>query len=221
LIRMVATALVLMVGAAVILWYGNTLNSWVVGGLVGGLGALLLSIPISIVIFAYFAHRWYRPRRRKTITGDMIGFPRRTYAIVQGQVVSLDDEDYFSEDQDLYDEYDDEDADDEYMLAEQSEWAEKWPHHVPPTRYLSAPPTASSARFPIASQGHPSQTRRAYYGADPEQPLPKKRKNASHPTQKATSRKNRTDPSYSRYRSEALRAARVEAALRAEYDDEN
>ncbi len=56
--KAVATALVLIAGAAVVLWYGNMLNSWVVGGLVGGLAALLVSIPLSLVLFSYFArHR--------------------------------------------------------------------------------------------------------------------------------------------------------------------
>lgn len=55
--RAIATALVLIIGAAIVLWYGNTLNSWVLGGLIGGLAALLLSIPLSLVIFTYFARR--------------------------------------------------------------------------------------------------------------------------------------------------------------------
>jgi len=55
--RAVATALVLIAGAAVVLWYGNTLNSWVLGGLIGGLAALLISIPISLTLFSYLSHR--------------------------------------------------------------------------------------------------------------------------------------------------------------------
>lgn len=55
--KAVATALVLIAGAAVVLWYGNTLNSWVLGGLIGGLAALLLSIPISLTIFSYLSRR--------------------------------------------------------------------------------------------------------------------------------------------------------------------
>src|SRR5436190_13887429 len=55
--RAVATALVLIAGAAVVLWYGNTLNSWVVGGLIGGLAALLLSIPISLSLFSFLSRR--------------------------------------------------------------------------------------------------------------------------------------------------------------------
>src|SRR5438876_2800825 len=55
--RAVATALVLIAGAAVVLWFGNTLNSWVLGGLIGGLAALLLSIPISLTLFSYLSRR--------------------------------------------------------------------------------------------------------------------------------------------------------------------
>jgi hypothetical protein len=57
IMKAVATALVLIVGAAVVLWYGNTLNSWVLGGLIGGLAALLLSIPISLTLFSYLSRR--------------------------------------------------------------------------------------------------------------------------------------------------------------------
>ena len=55
--KVVAAALVLVVGAAVVLWFGNTLNSWVLGGLIGGLAAILLSIPISLVLFSYLSRR--------------------------------------------------------------------------------------------------------------------------------------------------------------------
>ena len=55
--RAAAVALVLIVGAAIVLWYGNTLNSWVLGGLIGGLAAILLSIPISLTLFSYLARR--------------------------------------------------------------------------------------------------------------------------------------------------------------------
>ncbi len=55
--KAVATALVLIAGAAVVLWYGNTLNSWILGGLIGGLAALLLSIPISLTVFSYLSRR--------------------------------------------------------------------------------------------------------------------------------------------------------------------
>jgi hypothetical protein len=55
--RVAALALVLIIASAVVLIFANTLNSWVLGGLIGGLAALLISIPISLIIFATLARR--------------------------------------------------------------------------------------------------------------------------------------------------------------------
>ncbi|RAQ95061.1 hypothetical protein [Thermogemmatispora tikiterensis] len=55
--RAAAVAFVLVAAAAVVLWFGNTLNSWVLGGLIGGLAALLLSIPISLSLFSFLSRR--------------------------------------------------------------------------------------------------------------------------------------------------------------------
>src|SRR5690242_8280487 len=55
--KVAALALVIIVASAVVLIFANTLNSWVVGGLIGGLAALLISIPISLIIFSTFARR--------------------------------------------------------------------------------------------------------------------------------------------------------------------
>ena len=55
--RVAAMALVLIVGAAVVLAFANTLNSWVLGGLLGGLAAILISIPISLTLFTLLARR--------------------------------------------------------------------------------------------------------------------------------------------------------------------
>ncbi len=49
--RAAAVAMVLIFGAAVILVFANTLNSLVLGGLIGGLAALLISIPLSLSLF--------------------------------------------------------------------------------------------------------------------------------------------------------------------------
>ncbi|HEV2661074.1 MAG TPA: hypothetical protein VGU68_10760 [Ktedonobacteraceae bacterium] len=57
MMKVVAAALVLIAGAAVVLWFGNTLNSWVLGGLIGGLAAILISIPISLTLFSYLSRR--------------------------------------------------------------------------------------------------------------------------------------------------------------------
>ena len=55
--RIAVVAFVLIVGAAVVLAFANTLNSWVLGGLLGGLAAILLCIPISLAIFATLTRR--------------------------------------------------------------------------------------------------------------------------------------------------------------------
>lgn len=55
--RVTAVALVLIIGAAVVLAFANTLNSWVLGGLLGGLASILLSIPISLALFTLLARR--------------------------------------------------------------------------------------------------------------------------------------------------------------------
>jgi hypothetical protein len=55
--RVAALALVLIIASAVVLIFANTLNSWVLGGLIGGLAALLISIPISLIMFATLARR--------------------------------------------------------------------------------------------------------------------------------------------------------------------
>jgi len=55
--RVAAVALVLIVAAAVVLAFANTLNYWVLGGLLGGLAALLLSIPVSLALFTLLARR--------------------------------------------------------------------------------------------------------------------------------------------------------------------
>ena len=37
--------------------FANSLNSWVLGGLIGGLAALLISIPISVMLFTIISRR--------------------------------------------------------------------------------------------------------------------------------------------------------------------
>lgn len=82
--RVAAVALVLIVGAAVVLAFANTLNSWVLGGLLGGLAAILLSIPISLAIFTLLARR-QEARQRAT-------------------VLPLSEEPEFADDDEMYDE---------------------------------------------------------------------------------------------------------------------
>lgn len=80
--RFALVALVLVVGAAVVLWFGNTLNSWVVGGLIGGLAALLISIPISLTIFFHLSQRHEEKLREQ----EELSFAQE-YPVYQDRIV--------------------------------------------------------------------------------------------------------------------------------------
>ena len=125
--RAAAVALVLIVGAAVVLWFGNMLNSWVLGGLMGGLAALLLSIPISLTLFSFLARR--QDERLKAAEQQAILLAR-----------SYDFDDPASEEAELYDS-------DVYEEA----WPEEFSDRRPAARNLSAP---NYPRLPAAGQSH-------------------------------------------------------------------
>jgi hypothetical protein len=210
-------ALVLIIGAAVVLWYGNTLNSWVVGGLIGGFAALLLSIPISLVLFSYFS-RHYDTHQQKGV------LEHRGLSLVQSGSYSIvlddnnDEEQEFEYDNDEV--YDSEDiAGDEYILVERSVWEERQPRHLPLARHISS---SSSARLPAVNQDLLlGMEEGGHADANPEQRLGQRGKSESRPVKHSSSVGDRKDPSYSRYRSQALRAARAEAALQAECEDDH
>ncbi|SRR6266852_2634047 len=227
--KAVATVLVLIVGAAVVLWYGNTLNSWVLGGLIGGFGALLLSIPISLVLFSWISRHYDKHLQEEVLEDEEITLAQSgSYAIVQDQSF-YDDECFDYEDQEFYSEYDEEgveegiyegelDVDqDGYLLPDRSVWEEEQPRRIPPARHLPSP---SSARLSAVNQDPPSQVQRDNYSADLERQSVRRRKSGSRPVKSPGSSGYRTAPSYSRYRSQALHAARMEAALQAEYTED-
>jgi cell division protein FtsW (lipid II flippase) len=51
--RAIGAALVVIAGAAVLLWFANTSNSWVLAGLIGGVSGVFLSVPISLTLYSY------------------------------------------------------------------------------------------------------------------------------------------------------------------------
>ncbi len=214
-------ALVLIIGAAVVLWYGNTLNSWVVGGLIGGFAALLLSIPISLVLFSYFSRHYDTHQQKGVLEHRGLSLAQsRSYSIV----LDDDNEEHIDEEQEFeYDNdevYDSEDvAGDEYILVERSVWEERQPRHLPLARHISS---SSSVRLPAVNQDLLLGMKEGGHAdANPEQRLGQRGKSESSPVEYSGSAGDRKDPSYSRYRSQALRAARAEAALRAECEDDN
>src|SRR5215467_2438318 len=136
-------ALVLIVGAAVVLWFGNMVNSWVLGGMMGGLAALLLSIPISLTLFSFFSRR----------------HDERVGALEQEEELSLEQSyDYYYEEVEdeknspIYVEVVEDDGY-EYELPSQQERYEDRNSRMPVNRNLSAP---TYPRLPAAGQSHAS-----------------------------------------------------------------
>ena len=115
--RFAPVALVLVVGAGVVLWFGNTLNSWVLGGLIGGLAALLISIPISLTLFFHFSQQHEERLRAQ-------------------EELALADEQVYEEE--VVDVYESNDA----LLSEEQRWYEEERAHnyrASMERYLPAP----------------------------------------------------------------------------------
>lgn len=96
--RIAAVALVLVVGAAVVLAFANTLNSWVLGGLLGGLAAILLSIPISLALFSLLARR-HDARRRALAESSFAEEPDFAYEGYEDEQVAYESEGYLSSDE--------------------------------------------------------------------------------------------------------------------------
>jgi hypothetical protein len=216
--KAVAVAFVLIAGAAVILWFGNRLNSWVLGGLIGGLASLLLSIPISLALFSYFTHqhdegRQYTPfshKRllslrptplRREIDAD---YEEEEYASVDTEFSAVVEEPYTS-----------------LHGSRNSGWLdEEFGSRMPSQRQLP-PPTSS--RY---ATGNPSSRRLpAAYGGQSRKTTPPVRPANNRGEEEQRGRKTPTgrapypSPSShqqavfrSRFRSQALHAARLEAA---------
>lgn len=100
--RAAAVALVLIIGAVVLLIFANTLNSWVLGGLIGGLAALLISIPISLFLFTILARRHDEELRalQEQLEEEMAaGVEGREYAeVYETNAYVLSNEENFSND---------------------------------------------------------------------------------------------------------------------------
>lgn len=210
MIKAVAAALVLIAGAAVVLWFGNTLNSWVLGGLIGGLAALLLSIPISLTLFSYLSHRHDEQLRAEAELSQMYEYEqlparsaRGTYAVEE--YVDAEEEECWDEDEEYY------------QQARQ------------PERRLPQP---APQRPP---EQRPSPNRQAVSRRGTYDPLPKPgtrnmpaARTKDVGSRRATTR-NLNSPSFPGYepgsmlrhhRSAALRAARMEKVQQYEEDDE-
>ncbi len=203
--RAVAVALVLIAGAAVVLWFGNMLNSWVLGGLIGGFAALLLSIPISLTLFSYLARR----------------HDERAYAEAQEEFSLM--QDYGGSPRTLRAAYEIE----SYVLPVEDDWDEDEidNHQRYTTRDLPAPP---SRRLPATAQSRNtrnlplSQRDTSSRIARPSSRSLEAWSNDETTERRVSGRRSPTGETRSnlgRLQSQALRAARQEAIQR--YDDDD
>src|SRR5579863_3756317 len=104
--RAAAVALVLIIGAIVILWFGNTLNSWVLGGLISGFAALLISIPISVTLFLYLSRQ--HEEKIKAEAEQNLSFEPSAQYSEERQIEFYDaDADVLDSEEDWYEEEDD------------------------------------------------------------------------------------------------------------------
>jgi len=216
LLKAVAAALVLIVGAAVVLWYANTLNSWVLGGLIGGLAALLLSIPISLTLFSFLARRHEEQGRARLQDEEYEDASRPARPVYRQaperptRAIWIEEEDaYMPRNRGIWGE-----EDDDY-----EEYADERRYLPPPTRReLPSPSLRNQAsdtypvyRSPSTKRGRPT----------PRQLAPR---DIDSPSRRHTTRRlpNPGFPGYqpemtrSQFQSQALRIARQEASQRSE-----
>lgn len=226
--KAVPVALVLIAGAAVVLWFGNRLNSWILGGLIGGLASLLLSIPISLTLFSYLARQHdeqgqYAPVHRQRLrsgrsTSELdylpderdVGYHDEEYPLVEDEISTIVEEQYQPR-----------------TTRRDSRWLdEEFGSSLPPARQL--PPTASSrhtTRNISGRQVSPS------YGMQQRKTTPPVQQNSDGEEGQRTRRTTARPTAYSglpgnqqtsfrsRFRSDALHTARLEAVQ--QYVEEN
>jgi hypothetical protein len=215
MIKAVAAALVLIAGAAVVLWFGNTLNSWVLGGLIGGLAALLLSIPISLTLFSYLSHRHDEQLRAEAELAEAELSQMYEYEQIPARSA-----------RGTY-------AVEEYVDGEEEEfWDEDEEYYQQPRQQVRRLPQPAPQRLP---EPRPSSNRQAVSRRGTYDPLPKPgtrnvpaARNKDVGSRRATTR-NLNYPGFPGYepgsmlrhhRSAALRAARMEKVQQYEEDDE-
>ncbi len=99
--RAAAAAIVFILGAAVILVFANSLNSWVLGGLIGGLAALLISIPISGMLFTVLSrHHDLKLQTLHQELGEMgyVNLDENGYEeVYEADAYVLSDEEYYNQ----------------------------------------------------------------------------------------------------------------------------
>lgn len=203
--KAVATAVVLIAAGAVILWSGVTLNSWVLGGLIGGLAALLIAVPIALVLFFHLSkhHNAFSGEamwRKKVSFSQVYDYPTGyldeldgNEREVEGSLYTLE-RGYYAPEEDLdlqYPNYD---------------------NGRSPSAYRRAAPRANNQ--PVKRL--PAPERRNTKGLQTSRKLsePASAHGKSAQGERHSSRTTSAGSALSQYRSQALRAARQEAVRR-------
>jgi hypothetical protein len=194
--RAAAVTIVLILGAAVILVFANSLNSWVLGGLIGGLAALLISIPISVMLFTILSRR--HDLKLQAIHQELgeMGF------------VDLDENGY----EEVYET-------DAYVLSEEEYYDRRVNRRIPEAPAL---PAAGQSQASANKEFNERTGRSTQSNRRPSQALPQARGKGT-PTQDLSSDRRQARRSIhevnalrSRYQTAALRAAMREAQ---QFDD--
>jgi hypothetical protein len=196
-----ALAFLLLLGAAVVLAFANTLNSWVLGGLIGGLAALLISIPISLALFTFMARRQ----------------DEQFFVQQQEDELVYDDEGAYAE---VYEA-------DAFVLPAEEDYYVEPRRRLPEVRNV---PTPDYPRLPAAGQSHAQASMNGMQKRAPQAPkqtsqaLPAQENGAKSPTQRSYLTGSlpylgNQSNSLAKHRTAALRAARLEAAREIYNDD--
>ena len=172
--------------------FANTLNTWVLGGLLGGLAALLLSIPISLTLFTLLARR-YDARQAAQ------GFP-------WGSAFAGDD---FSDERVVYE------AEGSLVYEDEEQWYE--PRSLANGR---GSPQSAYRLLPAAGEGLAAYEDEEDWEYDQREPrnYPRRPRTTTHFAGRETQTPSRLEArprastrSLAQHRSAALRAARQEA----------
>ena len=225
--KAVAAALVLVVGAAVVLWYGNTLNSWVLGGLIGGLAALLLSIPISLTIFSFLSRHHDQRSRSHEAYEPVYEYPevpervaRSVYVVDEDrprpEIWGEEDEWYQDEEEEFYDR-----TQSARRSPAQPQPRLPAPNQQRPVPRLPAPQSVNSTRqlsqttrhLPERNTLNPKQVPAREKEITTRRPTQQRMNYAGHPGYQPETQQQ------SQMRSQALRTARLEAARQRGEDD--
>lgn len=207
--RAAAVAFVLIIGAAVVLWYGNTLNSLVLGGLIGGFAALLLSIPITLTLFSYLSRR-HDERLKAEAQEEASLMQLRAY---QEEPIEV----YESDEYELPDErWEWEEGNSHYQVSTNRKLPAPLPARLPAARQSQAQPAAAHQRVTDYTLA-----REHTFGA--QAPAGRDKASAQHPTVRRNasgqvSSGRQTRSLRGQQQTAALKAARLEALRQAEDD---